>query len=103
MQVTERIHSLEIPFKIPVAPGRTIDRTVFVFLVLGESITLIDTGVSGSESKIFEYVRKVGRDPRENFHVDSISLSSGSHGSDQVHSRDNWLQDSGARVGERVD
>ena len=65
MQVTGRIHSLEIPFKIAVAPGKTIDRTVFVFLVLGEKITLIDTGVSGSESRIFDYIRKIGRDPKE--------------------------------------
>ena len=65
MRVTGRIHSLEIPFEIPVAPGKKIDRAVFVFLVLGEKITLIDTGVSGSESRIFDYIRKIGRDPKE--------------------------------------
>jgi len=65
MQVTERIHAIEIPFKIPVSPDMTVDRFTFVYLILGERIHLIDSGVAGAESIIWEYIRKQGREPRE--------------------------------------
>ena len=65
MQVTEHIHALEIPFKIPFSPEKMIDRTVYSYLILGEKVTLIDSGVSGAEAIIFDYLRKIGRDPKE--------------------------------------
>jgi len=65
MQVTPAVHALRHPFKIPVAPGTAIDRFVFSFILAGETITLIDTGVAGSENRIFDYIRSIGRDPRE--------------------------------------
>jgi hydroxyacylglutathione hydrolase len=65
MQITEHIHALEIPFKIPVAPEKFIDRVVYVYLVFGDKITLIDTGVSGTESIIFGYIKNNGRGPQE--------------------------------------
>ncbi len=52
MQVTKHIHALEIPFKIPVSPEKLIDRFVYAYLVFGDKITLIDSGVSGAESII---------------------------------------------------
>jgi len=65
MQVTERIHAISIPFKIDIAPEMTMDRSVFVYLVFGAKIHLIDSGVSGSESIISGYIKKQGRDPEE--------------------------------------
>jgi hydroxyacylglutathione hydrolase len=65
MQITPAIHAFRHPFKIPVAPGIAIDRFVYSYLLVGETITLIDTGVAGSEKTIFEYIRSIGRDPRE--------------------------------------
>lgn len=65
MQITPAIHALRHPFTIPVAPGIAIDRFVYSFIFAGETITLIDTGVAGSEKTIFEYIRSIGRDPRE--------------------------------------
>jgi len=52
MQVTRHIHALKIPFKIPVSPEKLIDRFVYAYLVFGDRITLIDSGVSGAESII---------------------------------------------------
>ena len=52
MKLTESIHALEIPFKVPVAPKVHIDRTVFTYLIFGKKITLIDSGVAGAESII---------------------------------------------------
>jgi glyoxylase-like metal-dependent hydrolase (beta-lactamase superfamily II) len=65
MQVTPSIHALRLPFGVPVAPGRVLDRFVYCYLVYGETITLIDTGVAGCETQIFETIRSAGRDPSE--------------------------------------
>ena len=64
MKVTESVHALEIPFKVPVAPETQVDRSVFAYLIFGKKITLIDSGVAGAESIIFDYIRKNDRDPR---------------------------------------
>lgn len=65
MQITPAIHALRHPFKIPVAPGIILDRFVYSYILAGETITLIDTGVAGCETAIFDYIRLIGRDPRE--------------------------------------
>ena len=65
MQVTPAIHALRHPFQIPVAPGIALDRFVYSYLIAGETNTLIDTGVAGCETRIFEYIRSIGRDPSE--------------------------------------
>jgi glyoxylase-like metal-dependent hydrolase (beta-lactamase superfamily II) len=38
---------------------------VYSYLIAGETITLIDTGVEGCETWIFEYIQSIGRDPSE--------------------------------------
>ena len=72
MQVSEHIHTLRIPFKIPVSPEKAIDRDVYSYIVFGNKITLIDSGVSGAETIIFDYIKKNGRDPEE---ISSVILS----------------------------
>jgi glyoxylase-like metal-dependent hydrolase (beta-lactamase superfamily II) len=63
--MVSNIHSLTIPFKVPLAPGKALDRFVNVFIVEGEDLTLIDAGVKGSEKAIFQKVRSIGRRPQE--------------------------------------
>jgi len=65
MQVTEHIHALRIPFNIPVAPEKLMERVVYSYIILEDKITLIDSGVTGAETIIFDYIRKNGRDPKE--------------------------------------
>jgi len=65
MQLTSHVHALRLPFRIPVAPGIDIDRFVYVYLIYGKAITLIDTGVAGCENAIFEYITSTGRKPSE--------------------------------------
>jgi hydroxyacylglutathione hydrolase len=65
MQISPHVHALRLPFKIIVAPGIELDRFVNVFLIYGRTITVIDTGVSGCERDIFDYIRSTGRDPAE--------------------------------------
>jgi hydroxyacylglutathione hydrolase len=65
MQVTASIHALRHSFRVPVGPGIALDRFVYSYLVYGETITLIDTGVAGCEAQIFDYIRSTGRNPSE--------------------------------------
>lgn len=65
MQVSEHIHALRIPFKVPISPDKVIDRDVYAYLVFGDKITLIDSGVKGAETIFFDYIKKKGRDPKE--------------------------------------
>jgi hydroxyacylglutathione hydrolase len=61
MQVTKHIHAIKIPFKIPVAPGKAVDRFVYAYLIYGKKICLIDTGVASSKQVIFDYIIGTGR------------------------------------------
>lgn len=65
MQITNNIHALEIPFRIPLAPGKFMARSVHLYLVLGTAITLIDSGVAGAHQIIFDCLRENGRRPEE--------------------------------------
>ena len=65
MQITEHIHAIKIPFELQVNDEKTLDRFVYAYLIYGKQICLIDCGVSSSDSIIFDYLKKTGRDPEE--------------------------------------
>lgn len=62
MKITDSIHALKIPFEIP---GTGFWRIVYVYIIVQEEITIIDSGVSGSENFIFKYLKDIGRKPEE--------------------------------------
>ena len=72
MQLTDTIHLLQIDFEIPLRPEKRLPRFVNVLLVFGEKILLIDSGVKGSEERIFSYIRSCGRAVSE---IDTLILS----------------------------
>ncbi len=61
LQITPSIHAIRHSFRIPIAPGITFDRFVYSYLVYGDTIVLIDSGVAGCERRIFEDIRSTGR------------------------------------------
>ena len=61
MKLTDTIHILQIDFEISLSADKKIPRFVNVLLILGEEITLIDTGVKGSEQIIFDYIKSQNR------------------------------------------
>ena len=65
MQITPSIHAIRHSFKVPITPDISIDRFVYSYLIYGETITLIDTGVAGGEMQIFDTIRSSGRNPSE--------------------------------------
>lgn len=72
MQVTERIHAIKIPFKVPISAEKAIDRFAFIYLVFGDKIHLIDSGVAGAASTVWAYIKEQGRQPEE---VSSLILT----------------------------
>jgi len=68
MQVTKHIHAIKIPFQIPIAPGKTVDRFVYTYLIYGKKICLIDSGVASSKQVIFDYIIETGRK------IDEVSM-----------------------------
>ena len=65
MLVTDNIHILKHEFFIPVSPDKKIPRFVYSYIIFGEEICLIDSGVNGSHEKIFSYIEKQGRDIKD--------------------------------------
>jgi hydroxyacylglutathione hydrolase len=61
MKITDQIHLIKHPFLIPVSPEMQLERFVFSLILFGEQITLIDSGVRGSQDKLFNYIRENGR------------------------------------------
>ncbi len=61
MQITKTIHQLKIPFQIPITPEKSLDRFVNLFLIIGEKIHLIDSGVTLAYPIIEEYLNHQGR------------------------------------------
>jgi hydroxyacylglutathione hydrolase len=65
MKTSRLICPLRIPFQVKSPEGAIFDRFVYVFMIFGREITLIDTGVASSEILIFECIRQKGRRPEE--------------------------------------
>lgn len=63
VRITDHIHPIKIPFEITVAPGKTMTRFVYAYLVEADVLTLVDTGVAGSEQLIFDHIEKMGKAP----------------------------------------
>jgi len=65
MKVTETIHAVKHQFKLAVGEGRTVDRFVYSYILLGKKICLIDTGVSGTSAQLEAYLKELGRSVKE--------------------------------------
>jgi len=65
MKISEHIHAIKLPFQIPIGQGKIVERFVYVYLIYGKEICLIDSGVASSEKIIFDYIKQTGRNPDE--------------------------------------
>ena len=64
MEITKNVHAVKIPFQVKTELG-TLDRFVYSYLVTGEQVCLIDSGVVASEGVIFDYMEKIGLKPED--------------------------------------
>lgn len=112
MQITENIHALKIPFHVATPQGK-IPRFVYVYLIYGEMICLIDSGVASSEALIFDYIRKTGKNPEDisllvltHSHPDHIgaaqAIKSASNCKTAAHAAERaWIEDVDIQARER--
>ena len=112
-QISEHIHSIKIPFRIPVGPDIFVERFVYVHLIYEDSIYLIDSGVSGSENIIFDYITKTKRNPSQiamivltHAHADHIGGALAMRNSTKctiaAHNDDiKWIEDTELQLKER--
>jgi glyoxylase-like metal-dependent hydrolase (beta-lactamase superfamily II) len=57
-----KIHPIKIDFKIPVSDQLKLSRFVYLFIIEGEALHLIDSGVASAFEPIYDYSKKIGRD-----------------------------------------
>jgi len=53
-RISAHVIAVRIPFRIPTAPGVGLDRFVYAFVLVGDRIWLLDTGVAGSEQILLD-------------------------------------------------
>lgn len=61
MQIEDKIHLLRIDFNVQITPEIKLPRFVNSIIILGDYITVIDSGVKESYSEIYNYIEKQGR------------------------------------------
>lgn len=64
MKIGEHVHAIKIPFQVKTESG-ILDRFVYSYLIRGEELCLIDSGVASSEIMIFDYMAKIGLEPAD--------------------------------------
>lgn len=55
------VHPVRLPFKLPINEQHSVDRFVYVYLVIGDQICLVDTGVAGYPQPIVDALAALGR------------------------------------------
>lgn len=114
MQVNKHVHAIKIPFSVTLPNGLRAERFVYVYLIYGTNgITMIDTGVAGSEGIIFDYIRKTERRAEDIFliiqthshpdHIGSTRTIKAETGcAVAAHSEEKgWIEDVGLQAAER--
>jgi hydroxyacylglutathione hydrolase len=113
MRITETIHAFKHSFRLSLGEDRYVDRFVYSYILLGEKVCLIDTGVSGTSSSLQDYLKKLGRSPKEismvlltHAHPDHIggclAIKKISSASFAAHPADKpWIEDVEKQVRER--
>lgn len=69
MQLTPHLHCLWLEFEIKTPSGERISRFVTSYILAGDTLALIDTGVASTAPDIFAYIESIGRKPEEIAHV----------------------------------
>lgn len=90
---TENIHPIKIIFGIPISPEKIVERFVYAYVIEGEKICLIDTGVAGAEKDISIALKKCNKNLSD---IDTILLTH-SH-PDHIGAASLIQRQSGARV-----
>jgi hydroxyacylglutathione hydrolase len=91
--VTHTIDAIRLNYTTQLRPGVTIKRFTQAYLIYSEAVTLIDTGISGSERFIYQAVEACGRTPGD---IRTIILTHAHP--DHMGAAHSIQQDTGCRV-----
>jgi len=61
MKVTEHVHALRINYMIRVSPTLSVKRFVYVYVIVGQHVHLIDTGIASHVGDVDVYLGEIGR------------------------------------------
>ena len=113
MKITETIHAFKHHFHLALGENQYADRFVYSYILLGETICLIDAGVMGTAPLLLDYLKQIGRSPSEislvlltHAHPDHIggclAIKKTSSASFCAHPADKpWIEDVGRQYRER--
>jgi hydroxyacylglutathione hydrolase len=59
------VHPVRLPFKLPISDERSVDRFVYVYLVVGEQLCLVDTGAAGYHQGVIDALAGLGKSVEE--------------------------------------
>ena len=65
MKITETLHAFKHHFRLALGENHYADRFVYSYILLGEKVCLIDTGVWGTAPQLKDYLNQIGRSPKE--------------------------------------
>jgi glyoxylase-like metal-dependent hydrolase (beta-lactamase superfamily II) len=112
MQLSSHVHTLRIPFTVFAGPV-ALERFVYAYALVGDRVWLVDTGVSGSASRLLGLVADTGRSQADvsdilltHSHVDHIGSAKALVGatSANVHAHPaerRWIEDVACQAKER--
>ncbi len=113
MKITETIHAFKHHFRLALGGDQYADRFVYSYILLGEKVCLIDTGVWGTAPQLQGYLKQIGRSPQEisrvlitHAHPDHIggclAIKKTSSASFYAHPADKpWIEDAEKQYRER--
>jgi glyoxylase-like metal-dependent hydrolase (beta-lactamase superfamily II) len=59
--MTQRVHAVRLPFLLPINEETSVERFVYVYLVLGDQVCVVDSGAAGSQQGIVEALEQFGK------------------------------------------
>jgi glyoxylase-like metal-dependent hydrolase (beta-lactamase superfamily II) len=65
MKITETVHAFKHSFRLALGEGQYAERSVYSYLLTGDRVCLIDTGVSSTSLLLQGYLKEIGRSPNE--------------------------------------
>jgi glyoxylase-like metal-dependent hydrolase (beta-lactamase superfamily II) len=113
MKITQTVHAFEHHFRLALGEGHYADRHVYSYILLGEKVCLIDTGVWKTAPQLQGYLNQMGRSPEEislvfltHAHPDHIggclAINKVSSALFYAHPADKgWIEDVGRQYRER--
>lgn len=65
MKVTEHVHALRVNYMIRVSPTLSVKRFVYVYVIVGQHVHLIDAGIASHVGDVETYLTEIGRSIEE--------------------------------------